>query len=187
MIKSTIKKSTYQAIYRLLDRVSPLPGDCGKLCGAACCTVEGESEMGIYLLPGEDKIHDKSDPWLKWTTEDAENYEFPDSWRGKVFFVRCTTPPICPREKRPIQCRTYPLIPHIYADGELDLMYNDALVPYKCPIIEEEMPLEERFVKATYTVWKRLITDPLIYDLIRSDSIAREEAALELQQLLSKE
>ena len=36
-MKSTIKKRTWKAIYRLLDRVSPLPYDCGALCNAACC------------------------------------------------------------------------------------------------------------------------------------------------------
>ena len=51
MIKSTIRKRTYRAIYRLLDRVSPVDYDCGTLCGAACCMVESEPdmEMGIYL------------------------------------------------------------------------------------------------------------------------------------------
>ena len=37
-MKSTIRKNTYKAIYRLLDRVSPVDYDCGTLCGAACCT-----------------------------------------------------------------------------------------------------------------------------------------------------
>ena len=42
MIKSTITKNEYRAIYRLLDKVSPIEYDCGKLCGAACCTAESE-------------------------------------------------------------------------------------------------------------------------------------------------
>ena len=40
MIKSTITKREYQAIYRLLNRVSPLDQDCGLRCGAVCCTSE---------------------------------------------------------------------------------------------------------------------------------------------------
>ena len=75
MLKSTIKKREYQAIYRLLDRVSPVPFDCGHLCGCVCCVTEsghgaGEDEaapeMGIYLLPGEDKVHSRRDDWLIW-------------------------------------------------------------------------------------------------------------------------
>lgn len=60
-MKSMIKKRTWRAIYRLLDHVSPIDGDCGKLCGAACCTSGDESaeDLGIYLYPGEDAIHSR--------------------------------------------------------------------------------------------------------------------------------
>ena len=177
----------------MLNRVSPIETDCGKLCGAACCTAElkpeggregNAPEMGIYLLPGEDKLFDKKEAWLSWSSESAEDYDFPPSWKGKVYFVRCKTPPLCPREKRPIQCRTFPLLPHIDEDGVLSLVYNDLELPYRCPLIEEEIPLEDSFYKATLTAWKHLIRDPLIYDLVRQDSIAREEAVSELREKL---
>lgn len=176
-MKTTIKKSTWKAIYRLLDRVSPVDYDCGKLCQAACCTCSdpsSEDELGIYLYPGEDKIHDKKDSWLEWTSENAEDFEFPDSWSGKVYFVKCKTPPNCPRQKRPFQCRTFPLTPHLHEDGRLELIYNDVELPYSCPLIEDEIPLNEDFVKATYTVWSHLLRDPLIYDLVEMDSRERE-------------
>lgn len=174
-MKSTIKKRTYQAIYRLLDRVSPVPYDCGKLCSSVCCTCGAEDEsLGIYLLPGEDKVHDRNDDWLTWSAEPAEDYEFPESWSGKVYFVRCKTPPICPREKRPMQCRTFPLTPHLDEDDVLSLVLNDTELPYCCPLIEEQIKLDPRFVKATYTCWKHLIRDPLIYDLVKEDSEYRE-------------
>ncbi len=183
MIKSTIRKRTFKAIYRLLNRVSPLDDDCGKLCGAACCTREDGRELGMYLLPGEDKVHDKKDGWLKWSRERAEDYEFPESWKGVVNFVRCAGPDSCKREIRPMQCRTFPLAPHITEDGELMLVYNDMDLPYRCPLIEEEIPLEENFVQATYTVWQHLIADPLIYDMVRMDSELRERAIEELQEM----
>ena len=41
-------------------------------------------------------------------------------------------------------------------------------------MIEEETELDPRFIQATYTVWKHLIRDPLIYDLVEMDSQARE-------------
>ena len=75
-MKTTTTKRQWQAIYRLLDRVSPVPYDCGKLCGSACCTISGDhpdEEMGIYLYPGEEQIHDQDDPWLCWTVERAED------------------------------------------------------------------------------------------------------------------
>lgn len=182
-MKSSIKASTYRAIYRLLDRVSPLDFDCGTLCGAACCT-NGDGDMGIYLLPGEEKIHDRRDGWLTWSRERAQDYDFPPSWSGGVCFVKCKTPPQCPREKRPIQCRTYPLAPHICGDGELLMVYNDIDVPYRCPLIDGEVPLNDDFVQATQTVWEHLIRDPKIYDLVREDSIRREKAVAELYEAL---
>ena len=175
MIKSTIRKRTYRAIYRLLDRVSPMPFDCGTICGAACCTVaKYDDSLGIMLLPGEDKVHDRKDDWLTWEALITNEYEFPESWNGKVWFVRCQTPPVCPRHLRPMQCRTFPLLPHLGEDGELGLVYNDFDLPYACPMIEEEAELDARFIKATETAWRHLIRDPLIYDMVWKDSRDRD-------------
>ena len=177
MIKGSTRKRTFRAIYRLLDRVSPVPFDCGMICGAACCTAIGEEEMGIYLLPGEEKIHDRhagEADWLEWEPLSSDEVELPPTWNGKVFFVRCKTPPHCPREMRPIQCRSFPLLPHLTEDGELTLVFNDYDLPYVCPMIEEEIELDERFVKATETVWRHLIRDPLIYDMVWGESRARD-------------
>lgn len=175
-MKSMIKKQTYLAIYRLLDRVSPVPFDCGTLCNAACCNCgeADDEDLGIYLLPGEDKVHQRDGDWLRWSAEYAEDFDFPPSWKGKVYFVRCKTPPICPREKRPMQCRTFPLTPHIDDNGVLSLIFNDVELPYECPLIEEDIDLDSDFIKATYTCWKHLIRDPLIYDLVKQDSEDRD-------------
>ena len=75
---------------------------------------------------------------------------------------------------RPIQCRTFPLAPHIADDGTLHLIYNDDELPYCCPMIEDETELDPDFIQATYTVWKHLIRDPLIFDLVKMDSEGRE-------------
>lgn len=179
-MKSKIRKNTYRAIYRLLNKVSPLPTDCGQLCSAACCSCGGDGatedsldfELGIYLLPGEEKIFTMKEDWLKWSIEYAEDFEFPASWFGKIYFVRCKTPPHCPREMRPLQCRIYPLSPYLTEKDELRMILSTADVPYQCPLIEDKMPLQESFVKATHTVWKHLIRDPLIYDLVKMDSKA---------------
>lgn len=177
-MKSTIRKDTYRAIYRLLNRVSPLPGDCGQLCSASCCSCGGDGidedsldfDMGIYLLPGEEKLFTQKEDWLKWNVDYAENFEFPASWYGKVYFVRCKTPPLCPREMRPLQCRFYPLAPYLSKEGDLSLILSPTELPYRCPLIDDNMPLQESFIKATYTVWKHLIRDHLIRDLVEMDS-----------------
>ena len=135
--------------------------------------------MGIYLLPGEEELL-KDEDWLEIRVSDASEHDLPESWSGKVYFARCKTPPICPRDMRPIQCRTFPLAPHIDEEGELTLVYNDLELPYECPLIEEEIPLEDAFVDALQEAWETLIEDPLIYDLVKMDSEAREESFDEL-------
>lgn len=173
-MKTAIKKRTFKAIYRLLDKVSPVSGDCGKLCGAACCTCQ-EPDMGIYLLPGEEKVFSRKENWLSWNFNMAEDYEFPESWHGKVYFLQCTSAPFCDRKNRPLQCRTFPLAPHLDENGNLCMIYHSGDLPYRCPLIGEKMPLNKSFLKATYTAWLHLLREPLIYDLIEMDSRYRIE------------
>ncbi|MGI6751975.1 MAG: hypothetical protein ACOX4U_05065 [Anaerovoracaceae bacterium] len=193
-MKSSISKKKYLAIYRLLDRVSPVSFDCGTLCGAACCAIgniESEKEdfeLGIYLYPGEEKIFKEYETrkpfpseWLDWSIEYVNSQNYPDSWSGgKVYFVRCKTPPNCPREYRPLQCRFFPLTPHIMGDGSFKLILFPYELPYECPLIQEKANLDSRFIKATYTVWKHLLRDQVFWDLVKFDSDYREEENLEL-------
>ena len=186
-MKALLSKEQYQEIYDILNSVEVLDYDCGNLCGAACCTSSreySEEDMGIYLLPGEEQLHMEDTDWMTVRVSRAEDHDLPDSWDGDVYFVRCKTPPVCPREKRPIQCRTFPLAPHLDEDGELSMVYNDLELPYECPLIEDEIPLNDEYVDATTEVWQRLIQDPLIYDLVRMDSEAREESFDELMDKL---
>lgn len=198
-MKSSIKKDTFKAIYRLLDKVSPIDGDCGRLCGSLCCTYEPEtascqtghegcsenaeaccepsegSSLGIYLLPGEEKLFTGHEDWLEWDWEYAEDYEFPDNWHGKVYFLKCLNAPSCHRQMRPLQCRVFPLTPHLDQYGQLYMIYQSGQLPYKCPLIHEKIKLNEDFLKANYTVWKHLLRDPLIFDLVEMDSAFRED------------
>lgn len=196
-MKSTISKRTYAAIYRLLDRVNPIDGDCGSLCGAACCTCTYEPEdfefnaegdenadnyMGIYLLPGEEAVHEqKGSDWIDWGYLQAEDYEFPESWHGKVSFIQCRTAPFCPRDKRPIQCRTFPLAPYFDENQEFHVIMNVDDLPYECPLLEDEIELQEDFVQATYIAWKHLVRDPLISDMVKMDSEFIREDNVEVE------
>ncbi|MDO4518566.1 MAG: hypothetical protein Q4B78_05095 [Bacillota bacterium] len=198
-MKSTISKGTYRAMYRLLDRVSPIDGDCGKLCGAACCTcdytpedieyvsdgdVNASDYMGLFLLPGEEQVYEGEDTsWLDWGHLMAEEYDYPESWEGKVYFLQCKTPPVCNRKLRPIQCRTFPLAPHIDEYGVFHIIKDKDEYPYECPLTGD-MDIQEDFVKATYTVWKHLIRDPYICDLVLMDSEYRLECGIEIQVLI---
>lgn len=233
-------------MYRLLDHVSPIDGDCGRLCGSICCTAEDlsvpakgteipkssdnillqhieevnkqapykmlddastiaytdeevdeEQPLGIYLYPGEESLFLNAgepgsniapsngapllqypadgDPLFTFEAEDAEEYEYPDSWTGHVWFAACHKAPHCERCMRPLQCRFYPAAPHFDRHGQLTLIYFPAKTPYKCPLIEERYRLNRDFLKATYTVCLHLLRDPQIYDLFLFDSAWRRE------------
>ncbi|MGI6071762.1 MAG: hypothetical protein ACOX75_01925 [Lachnospiraceae bacterium] len=161
---------TWRRIYRLLNEVSVLPEDCGTLCNHACCSTGGE-EMGIYLFPGEHLIFKEQDVdkgWLEWEKQDAVRIGFSRSWKQPVYFAKCKTPPVCPRKWRPFQCRTFPLKPVFGDSGALELIWDDGDLPYSCPIIEQKMPIQDDFYRATYKVWSFLARDKRIFDLIMS-------------------
>ncbi|MCR4746385.1 MAG: hypothetical protein K5894_14305 [Lachnospiraceae bacterium] len=174
-MKSKLTKKDYEEIYEMLDKVSPVDFDCGKICGAVCCQDIYGEDVGIYLLPGEEKVHDRTDPWMKWSEDRAENYDFPKSWKGIVYFLSCTDPMHCKRAKRPIQCRTFPLLPDINENGELSLIYDDTPLPYVCPLIDSETELNDDFIETTLKAWEKLLKDPLIYDYIKAESDKRRE------------
>lgn len=182
-MRSKLDKLEYLELYRMLDEVSPIVGDCGQLCGAACCSCaqdvleDPEEAMGIYLLPGEDKVYTREEEWLGWGTCRAKDYDFPKSWHGKVYFLTCKANCFCDRKLRPMQCRTFPLQPHIDKDGKLCMIYDTNELPYECPLIakRDEYPLNEDFIKATHKAWKYLMREPKIADLIKMDSDYRIE------------
>lgn len=161
---------TCQELYRLLDRVTPLAGDCGDLCGSECC--RGRDELGIYLYPGEETMFTGQEDWLEWRHPKAKHHGFPPWWTARVTMVRCLVP--CPRWRRPLQCRLYPLAPHLLRQGELLLILDPVEVPYRCPLVEEEVPLQEVFVEAVWQAWRAMLNDSEIYSLVRWESECRE-------------
>lgn len=184
MIKSSITKEEYEAIYGMLNEVSALPYDCGQICGAACCacadadeSIPEDEAMGIHLLPGEEAVFDGDEPWLGWSTCLAQDYAFPDSWQGEIGFLYCKANCHCDREKRPMQCRTFPLAPHFDENGKLCMIFEPNDLPYKCPLIFErdKYPLTDEFKEALYNAWEHLIKDPLIRDLVQMDTDYRIE------------
>ena len=169
----------YKKVYEILDSITPLKCDCGILCGNACCNDdEYEEEMGMYLLPGEEIMHDKNDPCLIWTKDNAVDYDFPMSWTGTVDFVKCEGPKKCKRNLRPIQCRTFPLTAHLTKDKKLIMIMVDEGMPYSCPLFKIPGSIEQDFINAAATAWKILIQDKLIYDLVEYDSAYRDETGI---------
>ena len=66
------------------------------------------------------------------------------------------------------------------------MIYQSGQLPYSCPLISERIKLNDDFLKANFTVWKHLIKDPLIYDLVEMDSQYRLEDGDEIEILYPK-
>lgn len=158
----------WERIYRLLADVTPLAADCGRLCGAACCS-EWEQGVGMYLLPGEEIMFSKNEEWLSWQEHSTEEYEFCPSWTGSVHFVSCDG--FCPRDKRPFACRTFPVVPYLTPKGELE-MRLDSAASLLCPLVKAGDPglLERRFLARTRLAWEELLQDQLIRDDVEWES-----------------
>ena len=170
-------KRTIQKIYQRLDEVTPVNFDCGKLCGEVCCVYDADEthteELVLYLLPGEELMYEDS-PDFELYYMDSSEIRYPHSWKDNIYLVKCKNPPRCDRSIRPIQCRTFPLVPHISKNGEFHLVLDETEFPYECPIIRDHIKLNEDFINVTYEIWKMLISNPLVYDLVDMDSKDRD-------------
>ena len=177
-------RQSIEEIYERLDRVTPVDFDCGKLCGEICCVFDSEEypndELALFLMPGEELMYEDSDEFDLYYI-DAKELDFPHSWKGYVCLVKCKNPPRCDRSIRPIQCRTFPLVPHISKDGEFHLVLDATEFPYECPIVENHIPFREDFLLETFDVWKALIKNPLVYDFVDMDSRRRENRKIDFE------
>ncbi len=171
-------KKSIKRIYKRLDEVSPVDFDCGTLCGEVCCVYDTDEshaeELVLYLLPGEELMYENSDEFELYYMDSSE-IKYPHSWKDSIYLVKCKNPPKCDRSIRPIQCRTFPLVPHISKNGEFHLVLDETEFPYICPIIRDHIKLNEDFINVTYEIWKKLITNPLVYDLVDMDSKDRDK------------
>lgn len=167
----------YKLLYQITKEPNPLNENCGRLCDNICCNPGHKNELGMYLFPGEETMFTMRENWLEWEIQNPVG--FPDSWREPVYFLRCTSP--CPREKRPLSCRFFPLTPHLQQDGNILLIYETLNLPYKCPLITSNITLQAKFIHTTEVAWKILLKDERIHDLVKQDSRDREENNLPIQ------
>lgn len=123
----------------MLDDVTPLHGDCGRICGAACCGCDEDGRGGMLLLPGEEALY-RSLP--------AEYSLVPDSSvLPGLYLLICSG--ICERSMRPYSCRIFPLTPVIGGtEGKYTLTVKADPRSYAvCPLAEQGLrAMDGRFV-----------------------------------------
>ena len=129
----------------LLETVTPLKRDCGRLCGARCCaTLEGE-ETGMLLFAGEEALYAGKPGWKLRETE-----------RGML----AVCPGTCAREERPLSCRIFPLMPEAGADGSIRVRMDErarAVCPLSWQVLSA---LDPAFIEAVREAGERLKADP---------------------------
>jgi hypothetical protein len=183
-LKPILTPEEYKYLYRLTEKATPLKSDCGKLCNSICCQQNETDSLGMYLFPGEEVMFTGKEDWLAWERHDPKEYDFPASWPFPVNFVKCSR--ACPRELRPLACRFYPLTPHIFKNGSWILIYDTLDLPYRCPLIEEQLTMEPNFIETVAKAWSILLKDHRINTLVREDSEERENASLRVPTVVWK-
>lgn len=118
----------YLQIYKLFDRSTPLPIDCGKYCGGACC--KGDDESGMYLFPGEKEVFRLIKPEGFTVLESSFEYDF-NGGRRKTPILICSGS--CDRTFRPLACRIFPLTPVLDDENNIRII-TDPRAKGICPL-----------------------------------------------------
>lgn len=179
-------KAIYEAAYEAMN-ASVLETDCGALCSHNCCRndYEDPEDFGIYLLPYEYEHFLKETGMIKpsqMVWHDAKDRFMPHELKGLNYFY-CDAEKDCLRNYRPIQCRAYPLEPHI-ENNELFLVVEKDQF-HNCPLLKQAENWRKEYIKGMYDGWSLLIQIPDVKKLVLYDSDQRrreENYTLKLSQ-----
>ena len=158
------KMALYSKAYQILQAVTPLSKDCGKLCNKACCQ-GGDPESGMYLYPGEDELQARNS-FLKILTVDFPNYQ--------CALAICDGK--CQRTRRPLACRVFPLVPYLSVKNTL-IMKMDPRATALCPLARNlsRFELDRLFVIKVREAFRMLIGDAEIKEFVIWQSRLIEE------------
>lgn len=159
--KSMDKKTLYLEVYRMFDRIHPLRFDCGRLCDKVCCRGTDE-EIGMYLFPGEELVHEKTD------CLDISETNF--TMNGKTVLIAACNGN-CERGLRPLACRIFPLTPFITSKDIL-LIKMDPRARSLCPLTKDDnpFPVQPLFKSTVRRAFALLIQDPEIKAFVKEFS-----------------
>lgn len=167
-------REIFERAYELMD-ISLIDGNCGELCGYHCCRPKHENgeSLGIYFLPYEYEEMQKGEKLIDESTLNIhtnKSYDLPFGIK-KLFYGYCKDSSNCIRNIRPIQCRTFPFVPHI-EDGKL-MIVIEKNQEHACPLIEDRTKWNKEFESRMLLAWKELIQIDKIKTLVEFDSHER--------------
>lgn len=129
----------------LIGAWTPMLGDCGALCGAACCQADEDGQGGVHLFPCEEGL----------LADCGWGRIAPDAFAPMLV---CEGP--CDRERRPLACRIFPLTPVRGRDGKWTVRM-DARARAMCPLCAYGVKgLDPRFARAVRDALRLIAADP---------------------------
>lgn len=132
----------------LLNTLTPLKTDCGRLCAGACC--EGDDQTGMLLFPGEEELY----------RDCAFAHIVPADFslggkRAKLLVCGGS----CERDSRPLACRLFPLFLKFKDDGTTKLRM-DVRAKSICPLTDYGIKaLDPEFKQAARRAYDLLLED----------------------------
>lgn len=137
-------KKFYDMLYREMS-ATPLLTNCGRLCGCACCKSNDVGE-GMYLYPFEEVMFGEAAPFAEILPCDFKAGE------KEVAFMTCDGH--CERDKRPLACKIFPLVPYIDITGEMKIIFDPRAVGF-CPL--EHKKITRKFKREVLAVARILL------------------------------
>ena len=134
------------AARELLNHLTPLKTDCGRLCQGACC--QGDEATGMLLFPGEEALY--------------ENCAFarvvPTGFSlGGTPAQLLVCDGRCDRKNRPLACRLFPLFLK-FREDQTPVLRMDARARAVCPLTDYGMKaLDPEFRQAARRAYDLLL------------------------------
>ena len=143
--------SAYEAVLcarNLLENLTPLKTDCGRLCAGACC--QGDEQTGMLLFPGEETFYESC------TFARIIPAGFTLGGSDALLLVCSGT---CERGNRPLACRLFPLFLKFKEDGTTRLRM-DVRAKSVCPLTDYGIrALDPDFKQAARQAYDALLED----------------------------
>lgn len=152
----------YLQLYRLFDDITPIPADCGQLCGKCCC--KGD-DSGMFLFPGESSVYKLLNPeWIR-----IENSDLTYVHKGKKYnteIAMCSGS--CDRYQRPLACRIFPLTPYLNKDNKLEIII-DPRAKGICPLAKHFFldVFDSKFIRNVERSFNLLLKNKHFVDFMR--------------------
>lgn len=145
--------------YEMLERVTPLTYDCGKLCSGLCC--KGDGNTGMWLFPYEEEI-----------LKDIDGFEIKEC-DGNFVYKMVVCKGECDRKTRPLACRIYPYFPMITEDG------FDARADIRgiatCPVLYNNMKPDYNFIRQIRKIARLFDRDENLRNYIEDINLLLDE------------